>query len=109
VDFYDILSTLIEAADREAESLQSLIDSTGAEEIEARAHYQDQLTAVEAAIKAGRSFHAPGHNLVWLVQRATAIRTAKGWSKAERDRSWDDWQDKADHALLAFKTLSVEG
>jgi hypothetical protein len=29
--------------------------------------------------------------LVWLAQRANAIRNAKGWTKAELDRSWVAW------------------
>lgn len=30
-------------------------------------------------------------SLLWLVCRAHAIRSAKGWTKAERDRSWSAW------------------
>ena len=30
-------------------------------------------------------------NFVWLAERAHAIRHAENWTKAERDRSWAEW------------------
>ncbi len=42
-------------------------------------------------------------DLKWLVERAADIREAQGWSKAELDRSWQDWQINADKVLAKAK------
>lgn len=38
-------------------------------------------------------------DFLWLVQRAIAIRTAEGWTKAERERSWVDWTTRAEASI----------
>lgn len=42
-------------------------------------------------------------DLRWLVERALAIRTAPGWTKAERELSWADWEIRAVSALAKGK------
>lgn len=38
--------------------------------------------------------------LLWLVRRVQGIRNATRWTKAERERSWADWEARA-MALLS--------
>lgn len=48
---------------------------------------------------------AAADDLFWLAERAQAIRTAEGWSKAERERSWQEWES---HYQAAMAKLSGE-
>lgn len=38
--------------------------------------------------------------LLWLVRRVQGIRHARRWSKAEKERTWADWETRA-MALIA--------
>lgn len=35
---------------------------------------------------------AAAPDLKWLAERAAAIRDSAGWTKAERERSWEAWE-----------------
>lgn len=50
---------------------------------------------------------AAAPDLLWLVERAASIRSAPNWTKAERDRSWADWDAK--RAEVLAKINPVEG
>lgn len=57
------------------------------------------LELANAALK-----EADGDNeLLWLVQRAQGLRNVKRWSKAERERSWADWDKRAMAAVAASR------
>lgn len=49
------------------------------------------ITANLTELAANTSLIAAAPDLLWLAERAHAIRTAKGWTNAERDLSWADW------------------
>ena len=49
--------------------------------------------------KANGRLIAAAPDLLWLVERATAIRNADNWTMAERERSWAAWDDARAAAL----------
>lgn len=49
---------------------------------------------------------AAAPHLLWLAQRARDIRNAKGWTKAERERSWAAWDEQLNSAVKEIDGLA---